>query len=265
MSYSFDQQTAVITGAGSGIGFAIARQLALKGASVVLNDIEVGLAESAAAPIRGEGGRCVAFSGDAGDVDFIYRMVDRAVDEFGRLDLAIANAGLTLFGDFFSYGLDDFQKVVTLNLQGAFFLAQAAAKQMRARGQGGKILLMSSVLSLQPYPELAPYCMTKAALNMLARTLVLELAPYRITINALAPGATITERTLQDDPDYAQKWQQITPSGRAAHPDDIAQAALFLLSSDADHITGHMLMVDGRWSSTARYPELPSQPDPSTP
>ena len=122
MSYSFDQQTAVITGAGSGIGFAIARQLALKGASVVLNDIEAGLAESAAAQIRGEGGRCVAFPGDAGDVEVIYRMVDRAVDEFGRLDLAIANAGLTLFGDFFSYGLDDFQKVVTLNLQGAFFL-----------------------------------------------------------------------------------------------------------------------------------------------
>ena len=265
MSYSFDQQTAVITGAGSGIGFAIAQHLARRGASVVLNDIKAGLAEAAATRIREEGGRCIAFPGDAGDVDFVYRMVERAVNEFGRLDLAIANAGLTLFGDFFSYKRDDFQKVVTLNLQGAFFMAQAAARHMRARGQGGKILLMSSVLSRQPYPELAPYCMTKAALNMLARTLVLELAPHGISINALAPGATITERTLQDDPDYAHQWQQITPDGRAAHPDDIARAALFLLSSDADHITGHMLMVDGGWSSTARYPRPPSRPDPSSP
>jgi len=257
MSYAFDQQTAVITGAGAGIGFAIARQLALKGASVVLNDIVAERAESAAARIRAEGGRCAALPGDAGDVNFIYRMVDRAVDEFGRLDLAIANAGLTLFGDFFSYKPDDFQKVVNLNLQGAFFLAQAAGKHMRARGQGGKILLMSSVLSQQPYPQLAPYCMTKAALNMLARTLVLELAPHRITINALAPGATITERTLQDDPDYAQEWQRITPDGRAAYPDDIAKAALFLLSPDADHITGQMLLVDGGWSSVGSYPTTP--------
>lgn len=254
MSYSFDQQTAVITGAGTGIGFAIARQLALKGAAVVLNDIDAERAETAAARIREEGGQCLAVPGDAGDVAFIYRMVDRAVDEFGHLDLAIANAGLTLFGDFFSYTPDDFQKVITLNLQGEFFLAQAAAKHMRERGQGGKILLMSSVLSFQPYPQLAPYCMTKAALNMLARTLVLELAPYNITINALAPGATITERTLQDDPDYVQEWQRITPSGGAAHPDDIAKTALFLLSSDADHINGHTLLVDGGWASVGFYP-----------
>ena len=175
MSYSFDQQTALITGAGSGIGFAIAQHLARAGASVVLNDIEAGLAEAAAARIRDEGGQCSALPGDAGDVDFIYRMVNHAINTYGQLDLAIANAGLTLFGDFFSYKREDFQKVITLNLQGAFFLAQASARHMRERGQGGKILLMSSVLSRQPYPELAPYCMTKAALNMLAQTLVLEL------------------------------------------------------------------------------------------
>ena len=120
---------------------------------------------------------------------------------------------------------------------------------------------MSSVLSVQPYPELAPYCMTKAALNMLTRTLALELAPHRITINALAPGATITERTLQDDPDYVHHWQVITPSGRAADPDDIARTALFLLSPDADHITGQTLVVDGGWSNTAYYPTMvPSSP-----
>ena len=126
MSYSFDKQTAIVTGAGSGIGFAIAQHLARHGASVVLNDIDAARTASATACIRDEGGTCLPFPGDAGEVDFIYRMVDHAIDTYGHLDMAIANAGLTLFGDFLSYTPHDFQKVVTLNLQGAFFLAQAA-------------------------------------------------------------------------------------------------------------------------------------------
>ena len=126
---------------------------------------------------------------------------------------------------------------------------------MRARGGGGKILLMSSNVGVQPYPGLALYSMTKAALNMLASTLALELAPHRIAVNALAPGATITERTLQDDPDYERAWQPLIPNGRVARPDDIAKTALFLLSDEADHITGHTLVVDGGWTDVGRYPK----------
>ena len=229
----------------------------------MVNDVDEARVEAAVDEIRAEGGRAVAFPGDAGDVGVVRRLVARAVDAFGDLDLAIANAGLTLFSDFLSCRVEDFQRVVRVNLQGSFFLAQAAGRHMRARGGGGKILLMSSNVGMQPYPGLASYGMTKAALNMLASTLALELAPHRITVNALAPGATITERTLQDDPTYEQTWQPLIPNGRVARPDDIAKAALFLLSDEADHVTGHTLVVDGGWSGTGRYPRSSHPTDAS--
>ncbi|NBB74814.1 MAG: glucose 1-dehydrogenase [Bacteroidetes bacterium] len=254
MSKSFKNKTAVITGAGSGIGLAIARQLAHRGTSVVVNDIDADRAEKAVAQIESDGGQAVAHPGDAGDVDVVQRLVSRAVDAYGHLDFAIANAGLTLFGDVFSCCPEDFRRLLNVNLQGTFFLVQAASKHMRARRQGGRILLISSNIGVQPHPGLAPYGMTKAALNMLARSLALELAPCRIAINALAPGATVTERTLQDDPNYEQTWQPLIPDGCVARPDDIAGAALFLLSAEAHHITGHTLVIDGGWSDAGCYP-----------
>jgi glucose 1-dehydrogenase len=170
------------------------------------------------------------------------------------LDIAIANAGTTLFSDFFELTLDDFQKVVSLNLQGSFFLAQQAARQMRIQGGGGRILLMSSTIGLRAYPQLAIYSMTKSALHMMAKSLVLDLSPFHITINALAPGATITERTLLEDPDYQNAWSELIPNGKTAMPADIATAALFLLSPDASHITGQTLVIDGGWTAVSPFP-----------
>ena len=155
-----------------------------------------------------------------------------------------------------TYDPADFRRTVTVNLLGSFFLAQAAAQHMRDREGGGKILLMSCVLAVQPHVNLAADSMRKAAISMLARSLSLELAPWKITVNALAPGATVTERTLHDDPDYADRWKAVTPSGALAEPDQIARAALFLLSADADHLTGQTLVVDGGWSQTAYHPHL---------
>jgi len=222
---------------------------------VVVNDIDASRAKEAVAQIRSDGGQAVAHPGDAGDVDVVRQLVHRAVEAFGHLDLAIANAGLTLFGDVFSCRPEDFRRLLDVNLQGTFFLVQEASKHMHARGRGGRILLTSSNIGVQPHPGLAPYGMTKAALNMLARSLALELAPCRIAINALAPGATITERTLQDDPNYEQTWKPLIPDGRVARPSDIARAALFLLSADAEHITGHTLVIDGGWSDAGCYPK----------
>lgn len=254
MPHTFAQNTAIITGAGAGIGFALAQALALQGASIVLNDIVPDRAMAAAIRIREAGGSCIGISGDAREVDVIQCLIDKAIDTFGHLDIAIANAGCTLFSDFYACTIEDFQKIVSLNLQGTFFLAQAAAKRMRLQGRGGRMLLMSSNIGMQPYPHLAPYCMTKAALNMLARTLVLDLAPYRISINALAPGATLTERTRYDDPDYERHWQAVIPNQHVARPADIVEAALFLLSPAAHHINGQTLVVDGGWSSVGRFP-----------
>ena len=125
---------------------------------------------------------------------------------------------------------------------------------MRLQGGGGRILLMSSTIGLRAYPHLAVYSMTKSALHMMARSLVLDLSPHEITINALAPGATITERTLQEDPDYKNAWAELIPDGKTAMPLDVARAAIFLLSSDAGHITGQTLVVDGGWTAVSPYP-----------
>jgi glucose 1-dehydrogenase len=249
----FHQKAAIITGAGQGIGLTIARQLARQGASVILNDLETSLAEEGARIIQQEKGNCIAMPGDASDVDFIQSMVDHAVKNFGKIDIAIANAGITLFGDFLEYDAQDFDRVMKVNLGGSFFLAQAAARQMKQQGTGGRILFMSSVTGHQAHKNLAAYGMSKAALEMLARTLVIELAPYQITVNAIAPGATMTERTAHD-PDYEKTWSTITPIGKPASTEDIAHAALFLVSPQAGHITGQSLVIDGGWTSVSPSP-----------
>ena len=255
MASKFTNKVAVITGAGKGIGFEIARQLVHEGASVVLNDIDGKLAKESTIKLVLEGpGKCIAVTGDAADHGFIKKLVREAIREFGHIDMAIANAGTTLFADFFDLNLEDFKKVVNLNLQGSFFLTQQAATQMRLQGGGGRILLMSSTIGLRAYPHLALYSMTKSALHMMAKSLVLDLSPFDITINALAPGATITERTLLEDPDYQNSWSELIPDGKTAMPVDIAKAAMFLLSPDASHITGQTLVIDGGWTAVSPYP-----------
>lgn len=252
----FKGQTAIVTGAGEGIGYEIARRLARKGANVILNDIDHDKANRAAGDIHKEGGECMPLAGDAGDLDFIQSMVDTAVKRYGELNIVMANAGITTFHDFFTYPLDKFQQLVHVNLQGTFFLVQAAARQMRAQGKGGRIVLTSSVTGHQSHQYLVAYGMTKAAIEMLARGAVIELAPYHITVNAVAPGATVTERTLRDDPNYAEVWKELVPTGRAASPADIAHAALFLASPLSGQITGQTLIVDGGWSAVSPGPDL---------
>ncbi len=256
MTSNFSGKVAVITGAGKGIGFEIARQLVHVGANVVINDIDATLATESAIKLGSEGpGKCAAIAGDASDHSFIHTLLASVIEQFGRLDIAIANAGATLFADFFELKLNDFQRVVNLNIQGSFFLTQQAASQMRLQGEGGRILLMSSTIGLRAYPHLAIYSMTKAALHMMAKSLVLDLSPFGITINALAPGATITERTLLEDPNYEDAWSELIPDRKTAVPVDIARAALFLLSPDAGHITGQTLVIDGGWTAVSPFPD----------
>lgn len=255
IAYSFKNKTAVITGAGTGIGYEIARRLSRAGASVLLNDIDEDLAYAAAGKIREEGGICLPLSGDASKLEVIDQMVETAAREFGRLDFAVANAGITTFGSFLDYRLEDLQRLLAVNLRGSFFLAQAATRQMVKQKSGGRILFMSSVTAHQTHPGLAAYGMTKAALEMLARSLGVELAPHGITVNAIAPGATLTERTVQSDPNYKENWDRLIPTGLTSTPADIAHAALFLLSDNARQVNGQTLLVDGGWTAVSPAPE----------
>lgn len=244
-------KVAIVTGAGQGIGLEICRQLAEQGANVILNDLDEGLAHAAANKIPGD--RCIPVAGDSSKAETISRLVGRAVSKFGKLDIAIANAGITLFGDFFDYKPESFSKVMDVNLGGTFFLTQAAAKQMKKQSTGGSLLFMSSVTGHQAHKNLAAYAMSKAAIEMLAKNLVIELSQYKINVNTIAPGATLTERTTTE-PDYENIWSKLTPMGRAATVSDIAQAALFLVSDAAKQITGQTLVIDGGWSSISPNP-----------
>jgi NAD(P)-dependent dehydrogenase (short-subunit alcohol dehydrogenase family) len=249
----FKDKVAIVTGAGQGIGFEICNQLAKSGAVVYLNDIDEKLAENAANAIEQAGGRCNPYPGDSSDLSFIESMVAQAYQARGQLDMVVANAGITLFGDFLTYPAPDFQRVVQVNLFGTFFLAQVAARYMKEQAGGGSMLFTSSVTGHQAHKNLAAYGMTKAAIEMLAKNLVIELSPFKINVNALAPGATVTERTGQEA-DYEAIWSKITPMGRPAYAADIAHAALFLLSEQARHITGQTLIVDGGWTSISPSP-----------
>ncbi len=253
MSGRFSGRAAVVTGAGQGIGREIARQLALEGARVLLNDLDAPLAEKTAAAIRAEGAVVRAAGGDVADPGVTRGLVETAVAAFGRVDAAVANAGITMHRDFLDYRPEDLDRLLAVNLRGSFFLAQAAARRFREQGTPGRILFLSSVTGHTAIRQMAPYGMTKAALEALARNLSLELAPLGVTVNAVAPGATITPRTVSDE-GYEQGWAEVTPDGRAATTADVAAAALFLLSDAAAHVTGQSLVVDGGWTAKGAVP-----------
>lgn len=245
----FRDQTAIITGAASGIGREIARQLLLEGANVVVNDISQISADQSYLDLEELRPGCVkVVAGNAAELVTIHRLVEEAITHFGGVNIAVANAGITNFGDFFDFDESSFGDMMDLNIKGSFYLSQAAARQMRLQGKGGRILFTSSVIGIQAASQLTAYAMTKAAINMLTRNLVVDLSPFNINVNAIAPGATLTSRTALEARDYAEKWSQVIPIGRTATPADIAGPALFLLSDEARHITGQTLVIDGGWS-----------------
>jgi glucose 1-dehydrogenase len=250
---AFEGQVAIVTGAGIGIGFEISKQLAMQGAEVILNDIDEVLAQKASESIKLEGGTCLACGGDVSKMEVIQGLVDFAVNSFGKLDILVANAGITTFGDFWEYQPASMNSLLQVNLFGTFFLTQAATKQMVEQGHGGSVLLTSSVTAHAAHKNLAAYGMTKAAIDQLSKNLIVDLAPKGININTIVPGATLTERTLEDAA-YLKTWSRITPSGRPATIEDIANAALFLVSPNSRQIMGQNLVIDGGWTSVGVSP-----------
>ena len=252
----FDGKTAIVTGGAAGIGFGISKYLIENGATVVINDINEASTHAAVEELDAlHIGKAHACVGDASSVEFIYHLVDFAVGlPDSQLGMVVANAGLTEFGDFFSFSEQSFDRVVDLNLKGTFFLAQATARQLKKQRSGGRIILIGSNVGNRAYHNLAAYGMSKAGIAMLAQQLTLDLGPLGITVNCVSPGATLTERTEAEEPDYAGVWAKLNPTGRVGLPEDVAAAVGFLLSPAASHISGQQLLVDGGWAGYAPSP-----------
>ena len=263
---AFSGKAVLVTGAGTGIGYTLCHAFASAGATVALNDIDPTLCQRAAQQINGTLGaeRVHPYACDVADVEAVRSMFQRFVDAVGQLDIAIANAGITSYGAFLTFTPEAFDRLTSVNMRGSFFTAQTAARIMIDAHIPGRIIFMSSVTGIQAHLNLGGYGITKASIRMMAKTVALEVGEYGITANAISPGATLTERTLQDDSGYERNWASVTPTGRVGYVEDIVAAALYLASPQARHVTGQTLVVDGGWTLQSplplEHPDLPEYP-----
>ena len=242
-------KVALVTGAGRGIGHAIAEAYAEHGAHVAVTDILVDQAQAVAEGIHGAGGpKAIALHLDVTDPESVQRAVNATVAEFGRVDILVNNAGILRPHLIVDFPLEDWEMIFKVNVQGTFLCSQAVARQMIRQGSGGCIINMSSASGKKADREESAYCASKSAIIGFTRVLALELGPYGIRANAILPGATDTEmlRDLIDKvPGVREELLAKTPLGKMATPRDQANAAVFLASDLASHVTGEQLVVSG--------------------
>ena len=241
-------KVAFITGANSGIGKGIAERFATEGAHVAVNYLPGGTREEdALAEVVTFGATGIAVGGDVSKREDVERMIAEVVAKFGRIDIAINNAGIEIKRPFLEVTDDEWNKVIAVNLFGAFLVHQVAAKQMVKQGPGGKLINISSVHEDIPFPQYTAYCASKGGIRMMMRNLAMELAPYQINCNNIAPGAIATpiNQTVLDDPTAMKNALTEIPWGRFGTPAEVAAVAVFLASSDSDYVTGSTYYVDG--------------------
>lgn len=240
-------KVAIITGASRGIGCAIAHRFAQAGARVVVSSRKLEAVEAVAGEIEAAGGRALAVAAHVGTGEAVDALVARAVEAFGRVDIAVANAAANPhLGPILTADEGQWLKILDTNLLGAVRLLRAVVPHMEEAG-GGKVILVASVAGLRPAPVMGVYGVSKAALIHLARQLAFELGPSNIRVNALAPGVIKTRfsTVLWQTPQIAEPMLERLPLGRFGEPEDVAALALFLVSPAADYITGGVFPVDG--------------------
>ena len=255
INYELRGQKALVTGANSGIGQAVAIALGRAGADVAVNYVDrPEAAEEVVETIRSLGASAIALKADVSHEDQVETMFRRAIASFGTLDILVANAGLQRDSTIQSMTLADWNTVLTVNLTGQFLCTRAAVREFLRRGvvpevsrAAGKIICMSSVHQEIPWAGHINYASSKGGIKLLMESLAQELAPHRIRVNAIAPGAIRTpiNKAAWDTPEALSSLLSLIPYGRIGDPEDIARAAVWLASDDSDYVVGTTLTVDG--------------------
>jgi acetoin reductase-like protein len=249
-------KVAAVTGAGSGMGRAIAEGYAREGAKVVVADLNAGAAEETMRNVTGAGGQAIAIRIDVRDESQAQTMVDAAVEQFGGLDILVNNAGVAKIIPFLETTNADWDFIFDVNCKGVLWCSQAAARRMIEQGRGGKIINLASQAGRRGEALVLAYCASKACVISMTQSMALALAPHKINVNGIAPGIVDTPLWIDIDRQFAQllgweigepkrRFSESIPLGRIEQPDDVVGAAIFLASSDSDYITQQTLNVDG--------------------
>ena len=241
-------RVAIVTGAGRGIGAALAKGLAHEGASVVVNySRSAEAAQRVVAEIKAAGGHAIVAQADVSNLKDHDRLVNTALQEFGKLDILVNNAGIEFRESFLTTTEEQFDQTLGVNLKGVYFLSQKAARAMMAAGKGGRIINISSCHDTVPLNLRSAYGVSKGGLMMLTKSLALELAPHGINVNGLSPGAILTEMNSESlsKPDVRARLLGTIPLNRLGESEECVGAAVFLASAEASYVTGATLYVDG--------------------